>query len=62
MEKFDYLTDDLAFKQVFMHKEILEDLITAFFEYVGKDNNGKIITELIPNAYLSGDDNVNIKM
>ena len=55
MEKFDYLTDDLAFKQVFMHKEILEDLITAFFEYVGKDNNGKIITELIPNAYLSGD-------
>ena len=55
MKKFDYLTDDLAFKQVFMHKEILEDLITAFFEYVGKDNNSKIITELIPNVYLSGD-------
>ena len=55
MNQFDYFTDDLAFKQVFKNKEILEDLITSFLDYIGSDYNSKVITELIPNSYLSGD-------
>lgn len=41
MLNFDYLNDDLAFKQVFMHNEILEDLITSFLNYIGKNNNNR---------------------
>ena len=55
MLNFDYLNDDLAFKQVFMHNEILEDLITSFLNYIGKNNNNRLITELIPNSYINPD-------
>ncbi len=49
---FDYLTNDLAFKQVFMHEELVQDLINSFLDYVGKSKNVPIIT-VIPEAYIS---------
>ena len=55
MSKFDYLNDDLTFKQVFMKKEVLDDLITSFLDYIGKHDTNRLITELTPNAYLSPD-------
>ncbi len=50
---FSLLTDDRAFKHVFSHKEILEDFIKSFLDYIGKDGNIKMLIEIEPQAYIT---------
>ena len=45
------LAEDLAFKYVFSKKEILEDFISSFFNYMGMDDKINI-KDIIPEAYI----------
>ena len=52
MLKYSFLDNDLTFKQVFSHEDILEDLITSFLEYIGKNANAIRVIKIIPHSYI----------